>query len=154
MARVGEADRAIEVAVGVDLDDAEARVLLVLRAQAAVERAPVLHLGLGLERDGAGLVEPQRVEVHLGVGVEERVELAVLRAPLAEEHLVVLGVDLAVDHGLADRADALRVLEEDLVAIDLLPVPGHRHGKTFLINAERKIRANVLRTYVAGKVSG
>ena len=57
VAGVGEADRAVQVAAGVDLDDAQAGVLLVLRAQPAVARAAVLHLGLEGERDGAGLVE-------------------------------------------------------------------------------------------------
>nr|WP_233163229.1 hypothetical protein [Glycomyces salinus] len=58
VAGVGEADRAVEVAPGVDLDDAQACVLLVLGAQPAVRRAAVFDLGLELERDGAGLVEP------------------------------------------------------------------------------------------------
>ena len=58
VARVGEADRAIQVAARVDLDQAQAGVLLVLWTQPAIERAAVPGLGLGRQRDGARLVEP------------------------------------------------------------------------------------------------
>ncbi len=119
MARVGKADRAIEVAAGVHLDHPEARVLLVLRAKAAVERAAVLHLGLEGERDRPRLVEPLLGEVELGVGVDERLEHAVLAAALPHEHAVVADVHFGVDHHLADGADRLRQLEEDLVAVGL-----------------------------------
>lgn len=47
MAGVGEADRAVEVARGVDLDQPDAGVLLVVGAEPAVERTPAV-------RDGAG----------------------------------------------------------------------------------------------------
>jgi hypothetical protein len=47
-AGVGEADGAVEVAGRVDLDQPDARMLLVVRTQAAVERAAVVHLGLRL----------------------------------------------------------------------------------------------------------
>lgn len=79
---VGEAHRAVEVAGGVDLDDPQAGVLLVVRAQPAVQRAAVAHLGLGLQRQGARLVEPLHVDVHLGVAVEQRFEGAVVPAAL------------------------------------------------------------------------
>jgi len=118
--RVGKAHRAIEVAAGVDLDDPEAGVLLVVGAQAAVERAAVTDLGLGLERDRARLVEALRRHVHLGVAVQQRLEGSVVPTPLAQEHLVVAGVDLGVDHRLAHGADALRALEEHLVTVDTL----------------------------------
>ena len=118
MTGVGEADRAIKVAVGVHLDESDAGVLLVVWAQAAVERATLYHFRLGLERQRARLVEPQRIEVHLGIAVEQGLELAVLPAAFAHEHRVVPNVHLGVDHPLADRADALRQLDEDLVAID------------------------------------
>ena len=65
-----------------------------------------------------GLLNRSDVDVHLGVAVEQRLEDAVVPAPLAEEHLVVADVHLGVDHRLAHRADALRVLQEHLVTID------------------------------------
>jgi hypothetical protein len=40
-------------------------------------------------------------------------------AAFAQKHLVVADVDLSVDHDLAHRTDALRVLDEHLVAIPL-----------------------------------
>ncbi|WP_233163227.1 hypothetical protein, partial [Glycomyces salinus] len=39
-----------------------------------------------------------------------------ISAAFAQENLVGSDVDLRVDHGLADRADRFRVLDEDLVA--------------------------------------
>ncbi len=120
VAGVGEADRAVKVAAAVDFDDPQTGVLFVLRAQPAVERAAVDHLGLGFQRDGAGLVEPQRVHVHLRVGIQQRLERPVRRAAFAQEHLVVANVDLRVDDDLAHRADALGVLQEHLVPVDLL----------------------------------
>ena len=55
-ARIGEAQRAIHVAGAVDLDDAHAGVLLVVRAQAAVVGTPVFDLGGELEGNSARLV--------------------------------------------------------------------------------------------------
>ncbi len=122
-AGVGEADRAVQVAAGVDLDDAQAGVLLVLGAQPTVRGTTVLHLGLGPQRPGTGLVEPLHGHVHLRVAVDPGLELPVLRAPLAQEHLVVAGVDLGVDGLLAHRTDGSGELEEHLVAIT------GRHGR-------------------------
>ena len=56
-AGLGEADREVQVARRVDLDHAETRVLLVLRAQPAVERATAERLGLRLERKVPGLLK-------------------------------------------------------------------------------------------------
>ena len=74
VAGVGEADRAVEVAAGLHLDDAEAGAL-VLGTQATVARAAVVDLGLELERDRARLVEAHRIRVHLGIAVHDRLEL-------------------------------------------------------------------------------
>ena len=52
-----------------------------------------------------------------GVAVDPGLELAVLGAAFAQEHLVVAGVDLGVDGALADRADRPGELEEHLVAL-------------------------------------
>jgi hypothetical protein len=114
--RIGEADWAVEVAGGVDLDQCQAGVLLVLRAEAAVKRAPVSRLGLEFERERPRLVEAQLRHVELGVGVDKRLERSVLGAALAQHELVLPDVDLDVDDPLAERADRPRQLEEDLVA--------------------------------------
>jgi hypothetical protein len=119
VAGVDEADRAVQVAVGVDLDDPQAGVLLVLRAQPAVRRAAVADLGLEGQRDRAGLVEARRVQVRLRVAVYQRLELPVVAAPLAQEHLLVADVHLGVDGDLAHRADALGELDEHLVTVSL-----------------------------------
>ena len=60
-ARLGEADRAVEVAAGVDLDDPEARVLGVLGADAAVARAALAGRGLAQQRRRARPVVALRV---------------------------------------------------------------------------------------------
>ena len=117
MPGVGEADRAVQVAAGVDLDNAEAGVLLVLRAQAAVRRTAVLDLGLERQRERPRPVEPRRGHVGLRVPVHQRLERAVLAAALAQVDLPPANVHLRVDHHLAHRADALGVLDEHLVPI-------------------------------------
>jgi hypothetical protein len=112
-------------------------VLLVLGADAAVERAVLLDLGLELERQRAGLVEAQLTHVQLGIGVDKRLEAAVLRAALAQQHAVVADVDLGVDDLLAHRADRLRVLEEDLVAVDPRALLRQRHLAPFVGSGRR-----------------
>jgi hypothetical protein len=134
VAGVGEAHWTVEVAGRVDLDYPQTGVLLVIGTQPAVQRAAVAHLGLKLNRQRTGLVEPLGVHVQLGVAVHERHEAAVIAAPLAQVHLVVTHVDLGVDDRLADRADALGVLHEHLVAVD----PG-RHRSTSLHTASHSL---------------
>src|SRR5207244_3768372 len=96
-AGVREAERAVEVAGGVHLDEREAGVLLVVRAEAAVERAAVADLGRELQRDGARLVEPLDPRVEVGVAEDERLEPTVLRAALAHDDLAVTQQDPRVD---------------------------------------------------------
>ena len=122
---VGEADRAVQVAAGVDLDDPQAGVLLVLRAQAAVRRAAVADLGLEGQRDCPGLVEPGRAQVRLRVAVDQRLERPVLPAALTQVYPVLADVDLRVEDYLAHRADALGVLNEHLIPVPLAPGPDH-----------------------------
>jgi hypothetical protein len=119
VAGVGEAHRAVEVAGRVDLDQPDARMLLVVRAQPAVERTAVVDLGLGPQRQGPRLVEPQRRRVHLGVAIDQRLEAPMVAAALAQVDLVLPDVDLRVDDDLAHRADRLGVLDEHLVAVPL-----------------------------------
>ena len=80
---------------------------------------PSPDLGLEGQRDGAGLVEPRRVQVHLGVAVDEGLEHAVLAAAFTQVHLAVADVDLPVHDDLAHRADRFGVLDEHLVAVPL-----------------------------------
>src|SRR3954462_8748691 len=54
---VGEADRAGEVAGIVDLDDGEAAMLLVIRAEAAIPRAPALGPA-GVEQGPVARLQP------------------------------------------------------------------------------------------------
>ena len=119
MPGVGEAERAVEVAGRVHLDDPQARVLLVLGAEPAVEGAPALDVCARLEGDRARLVEALRREPHLGIRVDEGLEGPVVPAPLAQVDTVIADVHLGVDDRLADRTDALRVLDEDLVPLSL-----------------------------------
>jgi hypothetical protein len=119
VAGVGEADRAVQVAAGVHLDDAQAGVLLVFRAQPTIRRTTVAHLGLEGQRDGAGLVEPRRVQVHLRVAVHQCLEHAVVAAAFTQVHLPLPDVDLPVDDDLAHRADRLGVLDEHLITVPL-----------------------------------
>jgi hypothetical protein len=123
---VGEADRAVQVAAAVDLDDAQARVLLVLRADPAVQRTPVMDVGLEREWQRARLVEPLLGHVGLGIGGDQRLERAVLRAALAQHDAVVARVDLRIDHAFAPRADRARELQEHLVAVHSC---GHRSSE-------------------------
>ena len=120
MARVSEAHRTVEIACGVHLDDPQAGVLLMIGTQTTVERAAALYGGLGLEGDRARLVEPQGVEIQLGVGVQQRLEAPVLPAALPQEHLVLPHVYPGVHDHLADRTDALGVFDEHLGPVDLL----------------------------------
>src|SRR5687768_8856883 len=103
---VGEAERALHVASRVDLDDAEASVLLVLRAEPAVVGAAAFDLRAERERDGAGLVELGRGQVGLGVAVDERLEAPMLRAALAQVDLAAAQQYVAVHHPPTGWADA------------------------------------------------
>ena len=116
-AGVGETDGAVEVAGGVDLDEAQAHVLLVFRAKAAVQRAAVFDLSAELQGDGAGFVELDGVDVHLGVGADDAFEPAVFGTPLSHVDLVVPDDYLSVDDGLAFGTDAAGELMEDIIGV-------------------------------------
>jgi hypothetical protein len=145
-----EADRAVEVALRVHLDEGEAGVLLVLGAEAAVEWAAVMHLGLELERDGARLVVAQLSEVELRVGIDQRFERAVLRTALAHDDLVVTDVQLRVDHALAKGADRTGQLEKDLVSVDLPRTLDTRHPSLRCIVRRRRCATFAARSHPTG----
>jgi hypothetical protein len=68
---VGEADRAIQVTAGIYLNESQAGMLFMLRAQAAVLGTPLFYLGAELEGQRARLVEGRRSYIHLGVGADQ-----------------------------------------------------------------------------------
>ena len=104
-ARLGEADRAVEVAAGVDLDDPEAGVLGVLGADAAVARAAPLGHGLAQQRSRARPVVALRFAPAIAVAVRERLDQAVLGAFTTQDHPPVSLDQLRVEADAAMRAD-------------------------------------------------
>src|SRR5215470_5966801 len=112
-----EAEWAVHVAGAVDLDDAQARVLLVLRAEPTVIGAALTDLRVEREGDGAGLVEAGVADVGFGVGVDQGLEWAVVGTPLAHEYPALAKQDLRVDHAPAVRTDAAGQLIEDVVGV-------------------------------------
>jgi hypothetical protein len=90
----------------VDLDEREARMLLMVRTQAAIERAAIMGARLELERDVAGLQPVPALSVVLGVGGDQGLLDAVGVAAFLEIDAVVLDQDLGwhrVQAGLAQR---------------------------------------------------
>ena len=116
-AGVGEADWAVQVAAGIYFDQGQAHVLLVLRAQAAVQGAAVFDLGAEFQGQSARLVEFDRVHIHLGVGADDALGPAVGGAPFAHVDLVVADDDLGVYDRLTFGADAAGQLVEDVVRV-------------------------------------
>ena len=114
-AGLGEADRTVQVAGGVDLDDPETGVLLVLGTDAAIPRTAVDDLGLQPQRTVARLVVALDLDVALRVAVHERLERAVLRAALAQEDPALAGHHLRLHVPAADRANRAGQLEEDRI---------------------------------------
>src|SRR5581483_4622358 len=76
--RVGETEGTIHVAGAVDLDNAEARVLLMVGTQAAIVGAAALDGGRVLQRDRSRLVEFGQRRVRLRVAVDKRFKQPVL----------------------------------------------------------------------------
>jgi hypothetical protein len=108
------ADRALEVAVLVDLDERQARVLHVVGTQPAVVRAAVGHRGR--EAIGQlGRLDPRLAAraVVRGVVAHQHALGAVSRAPLVHVHALAAHDDLRLHHVQAFAADARgRVVEE------------------------------------------
>jgi hypothetical protein len=111
--------RAIHVAHAVDLDDPEARVLLMVGAEAAVVRASVLGLGAEGQRDRSRLVVLAVRHVRLGVPIDQRFKRPASGTPFPHVDLVVTEDHLTVDDAPAIRADASRQLVEDVVGVGL-----------------------------------
>lgn len=94
-------------------------MLLVLRAEPTVVGTAITSLAAEGEGDGARLVVASVAHVGVGIGVDERLELAVLRAPLTQEDLAVAEQDVRIDGPPTVGTDASRELEEDVVRIVL-----------------------------------
>jgi len=112
-AGVGEANRASQIAAGIYFDKGRAGVLLVLRAQPAVQGTAPFHLGAKAQGHRPRLVEGGRRHVHLGVGAYQSFKPAVVRAALAHVDPVISQEHLGIDESLAYRADAAGQLVEN-----------------------------------------
>src|SRR5262249_32605591 len=102
---VSEADRAVQIAAGVHLDDAQAGVLGVLGADAAVVGTAARDLGLALKRLLARLIEALEVQVALGVPVNDGLEWSVVGTDARQHDLAAALEQLGVQQALAARAD-------------------------------------------------
>src|SRR5262249_35664050 len=117
LARVGEAQWALHVAGAVDLDDAEAGVLLVVKAQAAVVRAALFNPTDKSRWNAAWLVDTGLTCICLGISIDQRLGASVRGATLAHEHLAFTEHDVGVDRPPTLWADAARQLVEDVIGI-------------------------------------
>ena len=115
--RIGEAKRTIHVAGAVDLDDAEAGMLLMVRAQTAIMRTAALDLCAICQGNRAGLVVGRERRVGLGVCVNERRKGSAVGTALAHVDFVVAQENLGVDHPAAVRTDAARKLMKYIIDI-------------------------------------
>ena len=128
------ARRAGEVAAVGDFQDGEARVLLVVRAQAAVVRAAPRHRRREPARHLARLHVVADAAVVLGVARDEHFLLlaAAMPAPLEHVHRAVLQDDLGLHAAQAPRAQAQR---EIVVGVRALAV---RHQAAMRCGANRR----------------
>ena len=115
--RVGKTERTIHVARTIDLNDAQASVLFVIRAKPAIVRASIRHSRGESERDGSRFVELRGVRVELSIAVDERLELAVLGASPPQVDFAFTNEDVAVKNPAALRADGSRQLIKNIVCI-------------------------------------
>ncbi len=130
------AHRAAQVARGRDLDQADAGVLLVLGAQAAVEGAALVRLDAELRRHLAGQAVLHLVVLR-HVGADEILADAVRRAALAEVDPAPLGDDLGRHERQALRAEALGHAQKRVVAQFCHGFPGFHLRRRFLVRRKR-----------------
>jgi hypothetical protein len=114
---IGKTNGAVEVAARVDLNQSQADVLFVFRAEAAVQGATVYDLCAVLQGQGAGFIELHRVHVHLGVGTDNASEPPVGWTPFTHQHLVFFDQYLGIDHRFAFRTDAARQFVEYVISV-------------------------------------
>ena len=114
-----EAKRASHVAGAVDLDDAETSMLLMVRTEAAIMRAPFFDFRSVRERDRARLVELAEGGIGFGVPIDQSFEGSTVGTPLGHEHFVIAEQDFGVDYFLAIGADAAGEFVKDVIGIFL-----------------------------------
>src|SRR5215467_12859794 len=86
---IGETERAIHITGAVHFNNAQAGVLLVIRAKATVVRTPPVYFrGIG-QRDGAWLVETGSGGICLSITIDQPFKQAVFRTTLAHIHFIV-----------------------------------------------------------------
>jgi hypothetical protein len=124
-ARVGKTHGAGKVAAGSDLDDGHAGMLLVLGAQSAIKRAPLLYLRGEVVGYLAGLVVSEGVEVPGSIGQHPGLVPAVFRTVLAQIHGTVANEHQGIDHSPALRAQAAGKFMKDMTAVPLLLFSNH-----------------------------
>src|SRR5713226_3883744 len=122
-AGVGEAERAVEIASGIDLDQSQACVLPVLGAESAVVRAALANLGRECDGQGARLVVAGDLRVQLRVPKDEGLEPAVLGTAFAHDHPTIPKEDLGIDDTPAIRAKAASQLPKNLRSVDFHRMP-------------------------------
>ena len=115
----GEAKRASHVAGAVDLDDAETSMLLMVRTEAAIMRAPFFDLRSVRERDRARLVELAEGGIGFRVPIDQSFEGSTVGTALGHEHFVISEQDFGVDYFLAVGADTAGEFVEDIIGIFL-----------------------------------
>jgi hypothetical protein len=84
-----DADGALEITVIGDLDDRQARVLLVIRTKPAIVRATLLDVGRMLQGNRAFFDVRERAQEPIGVTRDHGFALAVRRTLLAQVDLAV-----------------------------------------------------------------
>ena len=100
-----------------DLDQRQATMLLVIRAEPAVVWAAVLDRRVELQRHLPGLERLAAELVILGVGADQHFLKPMLRTPLVQVDVAILDDDLGLDLAQAGRAEAVGQLEEDVGTI-------------------------------------
>ena len=112
--RIRKADRAGEVAGGVDLDDRQAAMLFVIGAEAAIERAARLGPCLSVKRPVAGL-EPQFLRTPIiEIVADQRLLHAMHEAALQIIDGLILDDDLGWHRLQAGLAQARRLPVENV----------------------------------------
>ncbi len=107
--RPGEAQGAVHVAGAVDLDDAEAGMLLMIRHNPQSCGAAVLDLRAECERIVPGLLNLAKLAYISASPYTSASKGAALRASLGHVDLVITDKDLRIDHVAALGTDAARM---------------------------------------------
>ena len=94
---IGKAGRTSQIAAAGHLDDADTGMLLVLRTQATVRRATAIDRGRKTVWYRAGFVVPLCAQVPIGIGRDQGLVPAVLRAALPQIQGTIANQHLSID---------------------------------------------------------